>query len=108
MAQEKPTKETTSNPWTTQSWFVKELKSIKPEASELFENYSKIPTENIISHITEIVRISRFRIPFIGSSADICIEKQGFRSGEVTSNSDQFSTQRYPVSIPLPGSLGFP
>ncbi|KAF2470122.1 uncharacterized protein BDR25DRAFT_304076 [Lindgomyces ingoldianus] len=35
-------------------WFVKELTNIKPDARDLFENYCKIPSEDVVPHIKQI------------------------------------------------------
>lgn len=39
----------------TTSWYVKDLKDLKPNARELFEKYSKIPSEDVVAHITQFV-----------------------------------------------------
>lgn len=36
-------------------WLIKELKNLSPEARELFEDYSKIPSDKVVSHITQFV-----------------------------------------------------
>ncbi|KAH7132344.1 hypothetical protein B0J11DRAFT_521451 [Dendryphion nanum] len=35
-------------------WFQKDLGNLKPDARELFEKYSKIPTGDVISHVVEL------------------------------------------------------
>ena len=32
-------------------WYVPELKDLKPDARALFEGYSKIPSDEVVSHI---------------------------------------------------------
>lgn len=32
-------------------WFKKELDDVKPDARELFEKYSKVPSQDVVSHI---------------------------------------------------------
>ncbi|KAJ4993216.1 methyltransferase domain-containing protein [Stagonosporopsis vannaccii] len=42
-------------------WYVKDLKDLQPKTKELFEIYSKVPSNELISHITQ-VRDKAFKI----------------------------------------------
>jgi hypothetical protein len=37
-------------------WYLKDLSDVKPSARDLLENYSKIPPEDVVKHVYEIVR----------------------------------------------------
>ncbi|KAF2014946.1 hypothetical protein BU24DRAFT_423865 [Aaosphaeria arxii CBS 175.79] len=53
-------------------WYQKELQEINPEARELFEKYSQIPSEEVVSHITQF-RDEGFKVfPYP------CLGKWGF------------------------------
>ena len=36
-------------------WYSKELENVGPGATELLEKYSKIPSDQIVSHVLELV-----------------------------------------------------
>lgn len=42
-------------------WYVKDLVDLQPKTKELFETYSKIPSNDVVSHITQI-RNKAFKI----------------------------------------------
>lgn len=42
-------------------WYIKDLEDLQPKAKELFEIYSKIPTDEVVPHITQI-RNKAFKI----------------------------------------------
>lgn len=39
----------------TLSWFVKDLKDLRPEARELFETYSNVAPDEVVPHIQQFV-----------------------------------------------------
>jgi hypothetical protein len=47
--------EESSGTWDVPKWLIKDLTDLKPEARELFEKYSKVAPEDVISHVTQIV-----------------------------------------------------
>ncbi len=42
-------------------WYVKDLEVLQPKTKELFETYSQVPTDGVVSHITNI-RNKAFKI----------------------------------------------
>jgi hypothetical protein len=42
-------------------WYVKDLVDLQPTTKELFETYSKVPSDEVVPHITEI-RNKAFKI----------------------------------------------
>lgn len=42
-------------------WYVKDLVDLQPKTRELFETYSKIPSDDVVPHITKI-RNEAFKI----------------------------------------------
>jgi phenolic acid decarboxylase len=42
-------------------WYVKDLVDLEPMTKELFETYSKVPSEEVVAHITQI-RNKAFKI----------------------------------------------
>lgn len=42
-------------------WYVKDLVDLHPKTKELFETYSKVPSDEVVSHITDI-RNKAFKI----------------------------------------------
>ncbi|KAF2867678.1 hypothetical protein BDV95DRAFT_172554 [Massariosphaeria phaeospora] len=58
-------------PW----WHVKELTELSLDARELFENYSKVPSDNVLTHITE-ARNKAFKVfpyPCLGRFAFLAL-----------------------------------
>lgn len=39
------------------AWYIKEPDNLRSTCRELFENYSHIPSEEVIPHILEVVRL---------------------------------------------------
>jgi hypothetical protein len=73
------------------SWYTKELEVLKPATRELFEQYSKVPSEEVVAHIKH-VRDEAFKIVCIISIID-------FLSLILTLS---------PVPLSMPGQLGLP
>jgi phenolic acid decarboxylase len=42
-------------------WYTKDLVDLHPKTKELFETYSKVPPDDVVSHITQI-RNKAFKI----------------------------------------------
>ena len=42
-------------------WYVKDLVDLQPKTKELFETYSKVPSDEVVPHITDI-RNKAFKI----------------------------------------------
>jgi hypothetical protein len=43
------------------SWYTKDIAELKPAVRDLFENYSKVPSTDVVAHIKH-VRDEAFRI----------------------------------------------
>lgn len=55
-------------------WYMKDLDNLKPAARDLFENYSKVPSHEVIPHITK-VRDQAFKT-VVGPPQDYMVQQQ--------------------------------
>ena len=50
----------TSNPERNRGWYREDLTELNEPMRNLLEKYSKIPSENVVSHVNQLVRADAY------------------------------------------------
>ena len=54
----------TSSPEWNQGWYQEDLAEVNGPIRELLENYSKVPSSDVVKHVNNIVRVIVWTMPF--------------------------------------------
>lgn len=55
-----------------ESWYNPDIKDLPVETRDLFEQYSRIPAEDVVDHIQKMVRLLLFR-PSLGDACPLMV-----------------------------------